>query len=72
MTWHDVTFSQMGCFVPADSATLGMVDRLFARVGASDNVSKNMSTFQLEMRETAHILSNATSQSLVILDEIGI
>ena len=62
---------QMGSFVPAESATLGVVDRLFARVGSSDNVSKHMSTFHLEMCETAHILNNATPTSLVILDEIG-
>jgi DNA mismatch repair protein MutS len=61
----------MGSFVPAESATLGVVDRLFARVGSSDNVSKHMSTFHLEMCETAHILNNATPTSLVILDEIG-
>lgn len=63
--------AQMGSFVPADSAILGLVDRVFARVGASDNVSKHMSTFHLEMSETAHVLCNATSNSLVILDEIG-
>ncbi len=61
----------MGSFVPAESATLGVVDRLFARVGASDNVSKHMSTFHLEMSETAHILANATPQSLMVVDEIG-
>ena len=61
----------MGSFVPADSAVLGVVDRLFARVGASDNVSRNMSTFQVEMTETSHILVNATPRSLVIMDEIG-
>ena len=67
----DFLFVQMGSFVPAESATLGIVDRLFARVGASDNVSKHLSTFHLEMKETAHILTNATSRSLLILDEIG-
>ena len=61
----------MGSFVPAESATLGVVDRLFARVGASDNVSKHMSTFHLEMSETAHVLANATHRSLIILDEVG-
>ena len=61
----------MGSFVPADSAHLGVTDSLFARVGASDNVVKHMSTFHLEMTEVAHILSNATSKSFVILDEIG-
>ncbi len=63
--------SQTGCFVPASSVTLGVVDRLFARVGASDNVSKHMSTFHMEMSETANILSNATANSFVVLDEIG-
>ncbi len=62
---------QTGCFVSAMSVTLGVVDRVFARVGASDNVVKNMSTFQMEMTETANILSNATANSFVILDEIG-
>ena len=61
----------MGSFVPADSALLGITDSLFARVGASDNVVKHMSTFHLEMTEVAHILANATSKSFVILDEIG-
>ena len=61
----------MGSFVPADSAHLGVTDSLFARVGASDNVVKHMSTFHLEMTEVAHILTNATSKSFVILDEIG-
>ena len=61
----------MGSFVPAESAVVGVVDRLFARVGASDNVARHMSTFHMEMTETANILSNATSQSFVILDEIG-
>lgn len=62
----------MGSFVPADSATLGVVDRLFARVGASDNVAKHLSTFHMEMTETANILTNATNKSFVILDEIGV
>ena len=68
---NDTHVAQMGSFVPAESATLGVVDRLFARVGASDNVSKRMSTFHLEMMETAHILNSATPNSLVIMDEIG-
>ena len=63
--------SQMGSFVPAEKAVVGVVDRLFARVGASDNVARHMSTFHMEMSETANILTNATSQSFVILDEIG-
>ncbi len=61
----------MGSFVPAESATVGVVDRLFARVGASDNIARHMSTFHMEMSETANILSNATDRSFVVLDEIG-
>lgn len=61
----------MGSFVPAEKASLGVVDRLFARVGAADNVVKHMSTFHVEMAETASILSTATQHSFVILDEIG-
>lgn len=61
----------MGSFVPAASATLGIVDRLFARIGSSDNLSKHMSTFHCEMNEVAHILNNATENSFIILDEIG-
>ena len=68
---HRLYPPQMGSFVPADSALLGITDSLFARVGASDNVVKHMSTFHLEMTEVAHILANATSKSFVILDEIG-
>ncbi len=63
--------AQMGSFVPAQRAEMGVVDRMFARVGASDNVSKNMSTFQVEMSEMAHILLNATSRSFVVIDELG-
>ncbi len=63
--------AQMGSFVPAKRARLGVVDRLFARVGATDELSRGQSTFMVEMTETANILNNATSQSLVILDEIG-
>ena len=63
--------AQAGSFVPARSAKLPIVDRLFARVGASDNISRGQSTFMVEMQETAHILHAATSRSLVILDEIG-
>jgi DNA mismatch repair protein MutS len=62
---------QIGSFVPAKSATLGMVDKIFARVGASDELSRGQSTFMVEMTETARILNTATSRSLVILDEIG-
>lgn len=63
--------AQMGCFVPAKSATLGVVDKVFSRVGASDNLSQGESTFMVEMNEAASILNNMTSRSLVILDEIG-
>ncbi len=63
--------AQMGGFVPAASAEIGIVDRLFTRVGASDNLAGGESTFMVEMKETAEILSNLTPRSLVILDEIG-
>ena len=63
--------AQMGSFVPAKKATLGIADRIFARVGASDELSRGQSTFMVEMTETARILNTATRQSLVILDEIG-
>jgi DNA mismatch repair protein MutS len=63
--------AQMGCFVPAKEMRLGIVDRVFARVGASDELSRGQSTFMVEMTETARILNTATAQSLVILDEIG-
>jgi DNA mismatch repair protein MutS len=63
--------AQAGSFVPAGSATIGLVDRVFARVGASDELSRGQSTFMVEMTEAANILNNATSKSLVILDEIG-
>lgn len=63
--------AQMGCFVPASSATLGIVDKVFSRVGASDNLALGESTFMVEMNEAASILNNMTSNSLVILDEIG-
>jgi DNA mismatch repair protein MutS len=63
--------AQVGSFVPAQRARIGIVDRLFARVGATDELGRGMSTFMVEMTEAANILNNATGQSLVILDEIG-
>jgi DNA mismatch repair protein MutS len=63
--------AQTGSFVPARDAKVGIVDRLFARVGASDNIARGQSTFMVEMQETAQILNGATSRSLVVLDEIG-
>jgi DNA mismatch repair protein MutS len=66
-----VLMAQMGGFVPAKSATIGAVDRIFTRVGAMDDLRKAQSTFMVEMNETANILNNATDKSLVILDEIG-
>jgi len=63
--------AQMGCYVPADSAHIGVVDRLFSRVGASDDIAHGRSTFMVEMVETAAILNGATRHSLVVLDEIG-
>jgi DNA mismatch repair protein MutS len=61
----------MGSFVPASQATIGVVDRIFTRIGASDDLTKGQSTFMVEMNETANILRHATPRSLVILDEIG-
>ncbi len=66
-----VLLAQIGCFVPADRASIGIVDRIFTRVGASDDLSSGQSTFMVEMSELSNILKNATSDSLVILDEIG-
>ena len=66
-----VIMAQMGAFVPAAEARIGLVDRVFTRVGASDNLGRGQSTFMVEMRETATILADATRRSLVILDEIG-
>lgn len=63
--------AQIGAFVPAEHATIGLVDRVFARLGASDNLLEGESTFMVEMREAAVILANATTQSLVLIDEIG-
>jgi DNA mismatch repair protein MutS len=66
-----VILAQMGAFVPAAEASIGVVDRLFTRVGASDNLARGQSTFMVEMSETSAILHNATARSLVLLDEIG-
>ncbi len=66
-----VILAQMGCFVPAESATIGYVDKVFTRVGASDNISSGESTFMVEMNETASILNNISNRSLILLDEIG-
>jgi DNA mismatch repair protein MutS len=66
-----VLLAQVGCFVPADSAAIGVVDRIFTRVGAHDELASGQSTFMVEMNETASILNNATARSLVVLDEIG-
>ncbi len=66
-----VLMAQIGSFVPAQDAAIGIVDRIFTRVGASDNLAQGQSTFMVEMQESANILNNATEKSLVILDEIG-
>lgn len=67
----NVLMAQMGSFIPAADATIGIVDRIFTRVGASDNLIKGQSTFMVEMIETANIINNASQNSLIILDEIG-
>ena len=66
-----VIMAQVGSFIPAESAQIGLVDRIFTRVGAADDLARGQSTFMVEMLETANILNHATPQSLVILDEIG-
>ena len=66
-----VLMAQIGSFVPADRAVIGVVDRIFTRVGAHDELASGQSTFMVEMNETANILNNATNRSLVVLDEIG-
>jgi DNA mismatch repair protein MutS len=66
-----VILAQMGSFVPAAKARLGVVDRIFTRIGASDNLARGRSTFMVEMTETAAILNGATARSLVLLDEVG-
>ena len=66
-----VLLSQMGCFVPAESAKIGLVDKIFTRVGASDNISLGESTFMVEMTEAANILNNVSPHSLVLFDELG-
>jgi DNA mismatch repair protein MutS len=66
-----VIMAQMGSFIPVEMASIGIVDRIFTRVGALDNLAEGQSTFMVEMQETANILNNATEKSLVILDEVG-
>src|SRR5207247_6500029 len=66
-----VILGQMSCFVPASKARLGIVDRVFTRIGASDSLARGRSTFMVEMTETAAILNTATSKSLILLDEVG-
>ena len=66
-----VILAQIGCFVPCDQAIIGVVDRIYTRVGASDNISLGESTFMVEMLETASILNNISERSLILLDEIG-
>ncbi len=66
-----VLLGQMGCMIPATSAKIGIVDKIFTRVGASDNISSGESTFMVEMNETASILNNVSNRSLILLDEIG-
>jgi len=67
----NVIMAQMGCFVAAEYAEIGVVDKIFSRTGATDDITQGHSTFMIEMNETAHILNNSTQRSLIILDEIG-
>ena len=67
-----VLMAQTGSFIPAKDATIGLVDRIFTRVGASDELVRGQSTFMVEMIETANIINNATDKSLVVLDEVGL
>ena len=68
---HIIILAQMGSFVPARAAKIGIVDRIFTRIGASDNLTAGLSTFMVEMTETANILRHATPRSLILLDEVG-
>ena len=66
-----VIIGQIGCFVPAQHATIAIRDRILSRLGTNDDMEHNLSTFQTEMKEVAYILSNITDRSLVIIDELG-
>src|SRR5207244_12185775 len=66
-----VVMAQMGCFVPAGEAKVGVIDRIFTRVGATDHILRGQSTFMVEMQETAHILRHATARTLLLPDELG-
>ena len=66
-----VILAQIGCYVPAKESEIGIIDKLFTRVGANDNLSKGESTFMVEMFETAAIINNLSNKSLILLDEIG-